>query len=128
MAQPTEGVRGSEESANPVQSSNVLTLLEELKAAHALIRELQDEKTRRTTVSPAGKASHSGGNARNGNTHHTWASDNELHKALSLLSSYRTANPQLRGGQTLTKHQTQDVVRAMKQTWPSFQDKDDAFL
>lgn len=87
MAQPTEGVRGSEESANPVQSSNVLTLLEELKAAHALIRELQDEKTRRTTVSPAGKASHSGGNARNGNTHHTWASDNELHKALSLSPS-----------------------------------------
>ena len=128
MAQPTEGVRGSEVSANPVQSSNVLTLLEELKAAHALIRELQDEKTRRTTVSPAGKASHSGGNARNGNTHHTWASDNELHKALSLLSSYRTANPQLRGGQNLTKPQTQDVVRAMKQTWPSFRDRGDGFL
>ena len=112
MAQPTEGVRGSEESANPVQSSNVLTLLEELKAAHALIRELQDEKTRRT----------------NGNTHHTWGTDNERHMALSLLSSYRTANPQLRGGQNLTKPQTQDVVRAMKQTWPSFRDRGDGFL
>ena len=112
MAQPTEGVLSSEESANTVQSSNVHALLKELEAAHALIRELQDEKTRRT----------------NGNTHHTWGTDNERHMALSLLSSYRTANPQLRGGQTLTKHQTQDVVRAMKQTWPSFQDKDDAFL
>ena len=112
MAQPTEGVLSSEEFANTVQSSNVHALLKELEAAHALIRELQDEKTRRT----------------NGNTHHTWGTDFERHMALSLLSSYRTANPQLRGGQTLTKHQTQDVVRAMKQTWPSFQDKDDAFL
>ena len=112
MAQPTEGVLSSEESANTVQSSNVHALLKELEAAHALIRELQDEKTRRT----------------NGNTHHTWVTDNERHMALSLLSSYRTANPQLRGGQTLTKYQTQDVVQAMKQTWPSFQDKDDALL
>ena len=48
MAQPTEGVLSSEESANTVQSSNVHALLKELEAAHALIRELQDEKTRRT--------------------------------------------------------------------------------
>ena len=112
MAQPTEGVLSSEEFANTVQSSNVHALLKELEAAHALIRELQDEKTRRT----------------NGNTHHTWGTDFERHMALSLLSSYRTANPQLRGGQNLTKHQKQDVLRAMKQTWPSFQDRDGAFL
>ena len=44
MAQPTEGVLSSEESANTVQSSNVHALLKELEAAHALIRELQDAR------------------------------------------------------------------------------------
>ena len=80
MAQPTEGVLSSEEFANTVQSSNVHALLKELEAAHALIRGLQDEKTRRT----------------NGSTHHTWGTDFEL-----SLSCLRT-EPQILNSEEAT--------------------------
>ena len=62
------------------------------------------------------------------NTVQAFGSPQQRHLALSLLSAYRLANPQILDTNELTDLQAQDLARALRVTWACFQQMSDVYL
>ena len=62
------------------------------------------------------------------NTVQAFGSLQQRHLALSLLSAYRLANPQILDTNELTDLQAQDLARALRVTWACFQQMSDVYL